>query len=517
MYIDFIKSVIESFAIDLIHNVKILLIETIKSMAQTKQFKRFIEKMFLNISNISLEATIEKMKDYTADPKKLTPDAQKMQTFLKDVKNKINETSNDKSKLLNIANGSQPKVAEFPKTENLMKSMQTPVNKTPIKTNSFKNSFNTHNKLSHGGTAPKNIDNKHSGGSITDTTKYIIEPRIFPDIPDITPELMKKHFYVHIEPFLNVMTCKNCNNGMFVRIKNKIICNLMKLFSTLLTLLFKTDFLDSSVIYGSFKRVLDKLSKNPDKINELIIVFKNQLEKNNERLKEIEEEEMSEFDNLTGADKHEKMIREKIEKRDGEIDKLSQLLEQALIEIKEDEYLPGKDRDPENVHKRISTILNGAGESEGEGEKIIKAIEESVKPGEVDETDKTKMKYIKKNEELKKNANTLLRELRSLKRLPYYDGSNDDDDLNPNKLIKEIKEDYGKMKKKDTDDIVDKNDIKLTVSDDFTQPASLQNFENIKQNGGRPKKHSTFKNRKSGGGGGGYRNRSSKSMRAIAA
>jgi len=427
-----LKPIIEHLAINLIHNVKILLNTTIEEMAKTKQFKRFIEKLFLVVSNISLDATIKEMKQSvkTKEVKEIK-DGESAQNndydnsdFFKKVKDKIDASSKDKRKLIKDYDNA-PKMPG--KTMGMGDNVLDFALKNPNATAAFLK------KLQGGG-----------GVETIDTTKYVIEPRIFPDIniPDITPELIKKFFYTPFEPFLRVMTCNNCNNGMFVRIKNKIICNLMKLFATLIFILFKTGIFNTTVVYGSFKKILDELLKNGkhDHIQKLIDIFEAQMKKNDERIEKIEDEEVSEFEDITGAEAHEVQMRKFIEERNKEIDKFTRSLEEAISEIKEDEYLPNKERKPDKVFKKMPEIL-------GESDKTIGVINEKINPKvEKDENYLKRIENIKKNQELKKKIKQLLTKLRNLKSLPYYDESeNKDPDLDPKKHMDEIIKEYNEL------------------------------------------------------------------------
>ena len=249
-----LKPIIEHLAINLIHNVKIILNETIKSMAHTKQFKRFVEKMFLLVSNISLEATIKEMKQVTKPLPIEGSDADKFRGFLKNVKTKINNTSGDKMKILNSHNKQKISIPRIPgkkTTGRNFAELKTQQNRNFAESKTQQNDRALDFAIKNPQKTAQIFKSFRGGGTETiDTTKYVIEPHIFPDIdiPDITPDLIKKYFYSPVKPFLQVMTCKNCNNGMFVRIKNKIICNLMKLFSTLITLLFKTGVFNKTIV-----------------------------------------------------------------------------------------------------------------------------------------------------------------------------------------------------------------------------------------------------------------------------
>lgn len=460
-----LKPIIEHLAIDLIHNVKILLVETIRAMAHTKQFKRFVEKMFLITSNVSLEVIISEMKDMTRPPIEGS-DADKFRGFMKGVKDKINDTK---------VNSVTPKV-----------------NEKLIKKNIFQK--------------PNIFVKRHQKGGTDTSTKYVIEPHIFPNIPDITPELIKKYLYTPIEPFLRVMTCKDCNGGMFVRIKNKIICNLMKLFTKLITILFKTGIFNSTIVYGSYKKILNKLAEDPanlqepgGKIPRLIDIFEKQLTKNNKRLDEIEEEEVVELENLTGATDREKQIRENMEKRNAEIDEATQILEGAIGEITDDEFLPGKERDPQNVLHKMPTALDGI-------DAKIDAIDATLVGSQLIKDDPKyveKMKAAAKNADLKKRAKKLISDLKTVKRLPYYDEGDEkkDPDLDPKNYMKKIKEELHEINKQ-----LGKGGYEI-VSD--TPPLPIQTAG--------AHHNSTFKNRHRH-----YRKRSAKSssgksIRAIAA
>lgn len=512
-----LKPIVEHFVIDLIHNVKILLNETIKAMAHTKQFKRFVEKLFLLSANVSLESTINEMKSIIK-PKPISgSDSAKFGDFLKGVKGKIAAStppsaslgalgalapgasplgnlqkslsmsalpgkSGDLGAVAMGALAKNPKLAlsaldlaaknpkllsgaitgnsddmakglvNFMSDPNSLKNVasvgaafekdnpelakqmfQTGVQARKGAQQGFK-ALGMQSRILgvNGGAEPpvqkggffsssKTVDAMPPPPPIDTTTKYVLEPHIFPTLPDITPEKIKKFFYSPIEPFLQVITCKNCNNGMFVRMKNKIICNLMKLVTVMITLLIKTGVFNSTVIYGSFKKALDRLAANPrnleggGKIPQLIAIFEEQLLRNEKRLTQIEEEEKNEFEDLTGAEAHEKLLQKKLEERNRTIDEVSAMLESAVREIKEDEYLPGKDRRPDDVRAKLATML---GDIDAKGAQIQSTIKNEIPPEYA-----AKIASAKKNEELKKRANVLIRELRTLKSLPYYDES----------------------------------------------------------------------------------------------
>ena len=464
-----LKPIVEHFVIDLIHNVKILLNETIKAMAHTKQFKRFVEKIFILSANISLEVSLKEINNILK-PKIKGSDSEKFGNFLKGVKNKIAASAGETALGMAAKNPGLLKTAFSGNSDDManriVKSLSDPnlvANAAGVATKFAQSNPNLARSMLETGqattkglvkasnflkpTAGGALQYEQSGGDwfgsskkeepapepapepssepepehvpIETATKYVIEPRIFPTLPDITPENIKKFFYTPIEPFLQVITCKNCNNGMFVRIKNKIICHLMRLVSTMITILFKTGIFNSTVVFGSFKKALNQLAANPanltpgGKLSQLAAVFEEQLIKNETRLKEIEEEEKSEFENATGMEGHEKLLQKKIEERNKTIDEISTTLEQAVREIKEDEFLPGKDRKPEEVRGKLSALL---GDIDAKGATIQSTIKNEIPPEYA-----TKVEAAKKNEALKKRANQILRDLRTLKSLPYYD------------------------------------------------------------------------------------------------